>query len=198
MSAWSTGDAAHGHELSPDDTSVVRGAVAMNMHRARLARGMSLRDMSAGTGLSPALLSQIEREVANPTVAALARIARALGMSFAELTRPSVMEPEIVRGDPGNADGPRGRTLFAMTERRRFDISEGVLPPDQPGAATDHGRGSIEHVYVVSGRVTLTVADRSFDLEAGDAVRFSSELPHSYATGAEGARLVTVVVFADE
>ena len=188
----------HDHHGPLDETAVVRGAVAANMRKARLARGMSLRDMSAITGLSTALLSQIEREVANPTVAALTRIGQALDLSFAELTRTPALAPEIIRREQHDGDGPRARMLFAMMERRRFDISEGVLPPHQAGVASDHGRGSVEHGYVVSGRCTLTIGDEVYQLDEGDAVRFSSAVPHAYSTGDEPATLLTVVVYADE
>jgi len=84
-----------------DEVAALRTAVAANMRRARLARGMSLRDMSAQTGLSTALLSQIEREVANPTVSTLARVGQALDLTFAELTRTELGVPEVIRrGDP--------------------------------------------------------------------------------------------------
>ena len=182
----------------PDESAVVREAVAGNMRRARLAHGMSLREMSTVTGLSTALLSQIEREVANPTVAALTGIAQALDLSFAELTRISLTAPEIIRRDTTAADGPRARMLFSMMERRRFDFSEGVLPPHQHGVPSDHGRGSIEHGYVVAGSVTLAIGDDEYVLTAGDAVRFSSAVPHAYSTGDEAATLITVVVYADE
>mgnify|MGYP003340989818 CR=1 FL=1 len=67
------------HQDVPDEGPVVRAAIASTMRRTRMQRGMSLRDLSASTGLSTALLSQIERETANPTVAALTRIATEIG-----------------------------------------------------------------------------------------------------------------------
>lgn len=182
----------------PDEIAILREAVAGTMRRTRMSRGMSLRDLSTVTGLSTALLSQIEREVANPTVAALTRIAQALDLSFAELTRTSLLRPEIIRRSANRSDGPSARMLFSMNERRRFDLSEGTLPPHTAGVPSDHGRGSIEHGYVVVGRVVLTVGDDRFVLEQGDAVRFASSAPHSYSTDEVGATLLTVVVYADD
>ncbi|MEZ5248725.1 MAG: XRE family transcriptional regulator [Ilumatobacteraceae bacterium] len=192
-----------GHEEAPiDDGHAVRGAVAANMRRARLARGVSLREMSAATGLSTALLSQVEREAANPTVTVLVRIASFLELSFSDLTRVTIREPEIIRAEHPGGDGtsglPRVRTLFDMLERRRFDISEGVLPPHQPGSFGAHGKGSIEHSYVVSGRVTLTIGDRRWQLGPHDAVRFDSSVPHAYSTGKSSATLLTVVTFQED
>jgi len=198
MSVPNPAEIGHDHRMPSDENALVRTAVAANMRRARLAHGMSLRDMATHTGLSTALLSQIEREVANPTVAALTRIGQALDMSFAELTRSGLAAPEIIRREEHDGDGPRARMLFSMMERRRFDISEGVLPPHTAGVASDHGRGSVEHGYVVAGELTLTVGTDTYMLAEGDAVRFASSIPHAYSTGDVPATLLTVVVYADE
>lgn len=191
-------DAALHHAHDGEEGANIRFAVAENMRRARLAKGMSLRELSARTGLSTALLSQMERVTANPTVAALTRVAAALDLTFADLTRAPLLEAEIIRAVDAPGDAPSGRMLFAMMERRRFDISEGVLPPNTAGVFSDHGRGSIEHGYVVSGEVTLQLGDATHRLGAGDAVRFASSVPHAYSTGPEAATLLTVVVYADE
>jgi XRE family transcriptional regulator, regulator of sulfur utilization len=176
----------------------VREAVAANMRRARLVRGMSLRDLSAGTGLSTALLSQIERATANPTIAALTRIARAVDLTFAELIRAEVTQPHVVRADPTIPGVARARMLFSMMERRRFEVHEGELPAHQEGVSSEHGRGSVEYGYVVSGAVTATVDGRTYVLEAGDAIEFSGSMSHSYSTDSRPARVLTVVAYSDE
>ena len=181
-----------------DESGRVREAVAANMRRARLVRGMSLRELAAGTGLSSALLSQIERGTANPTVAALTRIAQSIDLTFGELTRAAITEPRVVRAIPGKPDTARARMLFTMMERRRFDISEGELPANQAGVFSDHGRGSVEYGYVVSGSVSVTIGDSVHLLDQGDAIQFSAALPHSYSTGPEPATVLTVVSYSDE
>ncbi len=186
---------ANPHDHHADESALVREAVAANMRRARMARGLSLREMATQTGLSKALLSQIEREVANPTVAVLTRIAQSLDLTFSELTRPTTGAPEIIRstGTPGSSGA---RMLFSMMERRRFDLSEGVLHPGQPSVSCDHGRGSVEYGYVVSGSITLQVGASEFVLETGDTVRFSSSDAHSYRANDAVATLFTVVTYS--
>lgn len=192
-------DAAHQHQTGPaDEATIVRTAVAANMRRQRLARGLSLREMSTVTGLSKALLSQIEREVANPTIAALTKIAQALDISFSELTRSTLGAPEIIRASSRDDGSSGARLLFAMMERKRFDLSEGILGPGQAGVFSDHGRGSIEYGYVVAGSVTLDVGDDEYLLEAGDCVRFAAEVQHAWSTGSGQCTLLTVVAYADE
>lgn len=181
-----------------DESTEIRRSVAHNMRKIRLSRGLSLRDLATQTNLSTALLSQIERAVANPTVVALTRIARALDVSFADLTRSISTETQIIRADSEELEGPRARMLFAMMQRRRFDISEGKLPAHQSGVSSDHGLQSVEYAYVVSGSVTLTLGEEVFVLNEGDSIRFSSEIPHAYSTGDTPSTLLTVVSYDDE
>ena len=88
--------------------------------------------------------------------------------------------------------------LFSMMERRRFDLSEGVLHPGHPSVSCDHGRGSVEYGYVVSGSVTLQVGNLEFVLDTGDTVRFSSADAHSYRANDAAATLFTVVTYSDD
>ncbi len=183
---------------SDDEGTLVRRNVAHNMRKVRLARGRSLRDVAAETNFSTALLSQIERAVANPTVVTLTRIAAALDISFADLTRSTAIDTEIIRADSADSDQPRARMLFAMMQRRRFDISEGKLPALQSGVFSDHGQQSVEYAYVISGSVTLRLGNETYELGEHDAIRFSSEVAHAYSTGDAPAILLTVVSYDDE
>lgn len=185
------------HEVT-DEGGDIRVAVAGNMRRVRLARGLSLRELATQTGLSKALLSQIERQIANPTVSTLTRLAAALDVSFSELTRSSLTEPLVIRAADRSANTTGARLLFSMMERRRFDVSEGFLEAGDGGVMSDHGRGSIEYGYVVTGAVELTVGEQTIALAAGDAVRFSAALQHIYRSVDAQSTILTVVAYADD
>jgi transcriptional regulator with XRE-family HTH domain len=187
----------HEHETAGEGAAI-RVAVAANMRRVRLARGLSLRELSSQTGLSKASLSQIEREIANPTVSTLTRIAVALDISFSELTRSPQTEPLVIRGSERSATTAGARLLFSMMERHRFDVSEGFLNAGDAGVMSDHGRGSIEYGYVVAGAVVLTVGEQTYDLGAGDAVQFSAALQHIYRSVDAQSTILTVVAYADD
>ncbi|MDX6739432.1 XRE family transcriptional regulator [Actinocorallia sp. A-T 12471] len=173
----------------------VRDVVAANVRRIRLARGLSLRELSEETGVSKALLSQIERGVANPTIDVLSRVAVALGESFVELARPRMGGPEVLRADRARDAEQAVRTLFGSWERRRFEISEGYVPAGTRSVKNAHGPDTVEYAYVVSGSVTVESADWSVALHPGDAIRFPAELDHVYVTAADPARVLTILTF---
>ncbi len=178
--------------------AAIRVAVADNMRRIRLARGLSLRELATQTGLSKALLSQIEREIANPTVSTLTRIAAALDISFSELTRSPQIEPLVIRAADRSAKTTGARLLFSMMERHRFDVSEGLLAAGDGGVMSDHGRGSVEYGYVVAGGVELTVGEQTIALATGDAVQFSAALQHIYRSVDAQSTILTVVAYSDD
>ncbi|WP_170223084.1 XRE family transcriptional regulator [Nonomuraea turkmeniaca] len=181
--------------------SGVRGAIAGNLRGTRLARGFSVRELAELTGVSKALISQIERGVANPTIEVLTRLAAALDLTFAELTRTHLLGPEVLRrgeGMPLQVGDTTVRSLFAAPDRRRFELAEGDLPPLTRSAKSAHGRGSVEHAYVVAGEVTVETGTWSVLLGEGDAVRFAAELDHVYVTGEQGCRVLTLISYSED
>lgn len=176
-------------------------ALAGNVRRLRLARGMSLRDLADATGSSKGLLSQVERGLANPTLGVLTRISEALDVTLHELVRSPLLAPEVVSGDWGDLaeiDDVAVRTLFTSFERRRLEISESAVPADHPSSKSSHGRGSVEYAYVLDGSVVVASNGWSVALSRGDGLRFSAEFEHVYTGGPHGARLLTVVAFTDD
>jgi len=69
----------------------VHDAIASNLRGARLAKGLSLRELARRIGTSKALLSQIENVQANPTIDVLERIATALNLSIGDLIRTPLL-----------------------------------------------------------------------------------------------------------
>jgi XRE family transcriptional regulator, regulator of sulfur utilization len=194
-------DAAALVGLQPLSVDPVREAVAGNLRRARVSRGMSLRELAERAETSKALLSQLERGVANPTLDVLSRISAALELTVPELIRSSLLEPQVLRGGEGPellVDGVSIRTLFSTADRRRMDFSEGRLPPGSRSAKNSHGRGSIEYAYVVEGLVTIESQGWAVQLKRGDSVRFSAEAEHVYMTGSRPARVLTLLAIADD
>ena len=63
---------------------------------------------------------------------------------------------------------------------------------------SDHGAGSLEYGYVVGGAVELVVGDRRIRLNTGDAVHFSSDLPHVYRALESTSTIFAIVSYGNE
>ncbi|MBW8484131.1 helix-turn-helix domain-containing protein [Actinomadura parmotrematis] len=170
-------------------TERLRAAIAENLRYARGSRGFSLRDLAEQAGVSKALLSQLERGVANPTIEVLSAVATALDLDFTDLIRTPLYEPQVLRA----AAGEGARTLFSSPDRRRFEVYETTLAAGEPRDSAPHGRGSEEFAYVLAGEVVLESGQWTVRLGPGDGARFSGEAEHSYTAGGGTARLLTLL-----
>lgn len=158
-----------------------------------------MRDLAQRSGVSTALLSQLERGVANPTVEVLSGIGLSLGLSFTDLSRTPLYEPQVVHRLAAGEDVLQNtRTLLSSTERRRFEVYESVFPSGHVHESAPHGRASEEFAYVITGSLTLEVATWTVQLRSGEAARFSAEGEHSYRTGSRTTRLITIVSMPTE
>ncbi len=188
-------------EPQPQPGDLAREAVAANLRRFRLRRGLSLRELAETSASSKGLLSQIERGVANPTLDVLGRLATALDVTVGDLIRTHLTEPEVIRAQPGVAlpvSEIEVRTLFTTFERCRVEVSESLLPATSSSARSEHGRGATECAIALDGDVEVRSQGWSVHLRKGDAIRFSAEHPHSYTAGSAGAHLLTLVGFTDD
>jgi len=186
------------HDVAPTPADDIRSTIAEMVKRRRAAQSLTLRDLAELTGLSAALLSQIERATANPTLDALSRIASALKVSFSELTRRDEARPLVIRAGHGPIVAASNastvvHTLFESSEPRRFDVSIGRISAEEESPRASHGSGSIEYAFVVSGRVDVSAEDWTVTLGTGDAVRFSGAGAHAYRAIEETAEILTIV-----
>jgi transcriptional regulator with XRE-family HTH domain len=163
--------------------------IAERLRRLRRAAGLSLGDLAARSGVSRAMLSQIETLKTNPTIAVLWKVSSGLGVPFSELLGSSEAPP-AARLFPAararylySADRHyRSRPLLGNVPGHRVELYELRLDAGAVENADPHPAGSFEQVYVTSGRLKIGVGGRSHDLGPGDALLFPADLPHRYET----------------
>lgn len=172
------------------------------MRQLRRQRGLTLQDLSRLSGLSPAFLSQVENDQANPTLSSLRKIAQSLGTSiFALLAQGELSAPActVIRRDQRRSfQAPEFTTTFELASWSGpgvrlqvvwVELAPGMGTCDQPIA---HGAWEAEEwTWVLEGRVELEVGTESYLLEAEDAVHFRPAVPHKYRNAGNGrARLI--------
>lgn len=155
------------------------------VHRQRAARGFSLRQLATLSGLSPSSISDIERGAKSPTVATLARLAEALGVSAASLVdggpAPAPRIRVLRQGEGPGGDRPvRWHGLLAAAPGGRLDFARYEIPPATlVGPSPAHAAGTVEHVHLISGRLRVTVGDEVVELAAGDGCSCRTDAPHA-------------------
>ena len=165
------------------DLTPILGA---NLRRLRIRRGLSLERLARASGVSRAMLGQIELGQSTPTINVVWKIARSLSVPFSALigaaTRPRTA---LLRGERAklltSADGNfSSRALFPYDESRKTEFYELRLKPQGREVAEPHAPGTTENLIVSAGALHLLVDTERFTLDAGDAVFFEADVPHEY------------------
>lgn len=173
--------------------------VAHNLRALRQRRGWSMEKLAQASGVSRAMLGQIELGQSAPTINVVWKISRALDVPFSTLigTGPgegSVLLPAARARRITSADGNfTSRALFPDIGPRRVEFYELALAPHAQEQAEPHLPGTRENLVVAQGRLTMEVGAERYDLGPGDALAFAADVPHLYRNPS-GARTVMYLV----
>lgn len=183
------------------------------LRHERERQGLALRELARRIGVSPSLVSQIERGLVTPSVGTLWSMTAALGLIMDELFRNP--EQDRPAGGRGNG-GPPPRYVQRAKDRARIRLAGGVewerLTPQAdddveflyvkyaPGAESCPEEalirhGGMEYAYVLSGRLGVQIGFDKYELGPGDSLSFGSQIPHRLWTiGSEPAIAVWAIV----
>lgn len=188
-------------EASPDLAPVV-GA---NLRRLRTRRGLSLEKLAQISGVSRAMLGQIELGQSAPTINVLWKIARALEVTFSALISARTQSGALVlRSGESKILTSKDRSfssraLFPFDEPRRVEFYELKLAPGATEDADPHPPGTSENLVVTAGQLELDCAGDTHRLETGDSILFEADVPHAYRNvGKTEAVMYLVMTYAEE
>jgi transcriptional regulator with XRE-family HTH domain len=184
--------------LQRQEADDIAAALGPRLKAARGAAGMTLKALSAATGLSQPFLSRLERGQVSASIANLLQIGRALGLSIGALLDGEAAAPAaswaVFRGGgaPVAADGYSFREIAPALRRRRMDAFVLDFPPGRAMELVVAHDGE-ELLLVLEGGIRFRFGAEECLLQAGDAVQFDSSLPHSAGNaGPRPARLLMV------
>ncbi len=186
---------------APRDLTPVVGS---NLRRLRNQRGLSLERLSQVSGVSRAMLGQIELGQSAPTINVLWKISSALGVPFSALISAKtsgsihVLRAEQAKLLTSHDASFTSRALFPFDEPRRVEFYELRLAPGGAEKADAHNPGTTENIVVAKGAVEIEVEGRKELLGPGDAMVFEADVPHAYRSRADGESVMYLVMtYAD-
>ncbi|MBX2812179.1 MAG: XRE family transcriptional regulator [Myxococcales bacterium] len=172
-------------------TSDIAHVVASNLKLRRAEQGLSLSELATKSGVSRAMIHQIERRQSAPTITVLWKLATALELPFsALLEQPTDSVVRVMKADRSwslrSADGGFvSRALFPLDGPRNAELYELRLRPRAEEVAEAHAPGTRENLVVAQGQLTIKVEDRIYQLETSDAIVFGADVPHAYYNPSE-------------
>lgn len=175
--------------------------VADALKHLRKSRKWSLDVTSQHTGVSKAMLGQIERGESYPTTATLWKIATGFEVSISSLIEAIPEEPtETLLRDAGDlrqnrsADGLAVAPLFPFEQRLGFEYMELSFRPGYERISDPHEPGVIEFITAISGRLEVLVDETWQVLEVGQSLRFRGDRSHGYRNKGPNTAVVMTII----
>jgi transcriptional regulator with XRE-family HTH domain len=191
--------------LSPTLESGLRNyAIGPKVRALRLKKKMGLVELGRHTGLSPAMLSKIERGQLFPTLPTLLRVALVFGLGldffFAAAREKPVLG--VVRrrdrlrfSDKAGGSNPayEFESLDYSAVERKLNAYYAEFLPATPDTLRLHQHAGGEFIYALQGTLTVRVGEEDHALEPGDSMYFDSSAPHGYRrTGGRSCNAIVV------
>jgi transcriptional regulator with XRE-family HTH domain len=175
-------------------------SLGQKIGRLRQERGLTLQEVSEGSGLTPSFLSRLERDKVNISVANLRKLAQFF----------SVQMTHFFEGEDNQQVGQ----VITAEERVRLSLDDApvqvysLLPPNsdleariieaRPGSGQQgfSSRGS-QMLLVLNGQLRYNLGDEEYELGPGDTLFYRDDVAHSWvSTGNETVELLTVGVLS--
>ena len=178
-------------------------AIGEKVRALRLKKKMGLVELGKHTGLSPAMLSKIERGRLFPTLPTLLRIALvfSVGLDFFFAGAREKPLVAVVRKDqritlPDRAGARdvayRFQSLDYPAAERRFSAYHAEFFPVPADKLRPHTHPGVEFIYAIEGVLVVHIAGEEHAVHAGDSMYFDSMLPHGYRR--TGSHVCTAIV----
>ncbi|RVT86524.1 cupin domain-containing protein [Rhodobacteraceae bacterium CCMM004] len=175
-----------------DETGGGRSAddeVGAHIRHLRQARSLSIKDMAEKSGLSIALISQIERGISSASVRVLAKLADGLDVAISDMFEHGkdvgagdrvVARKREHRRIELNRTGVTKELLTPFETDPRLDIYMMTIEPEGSSSDEDFVHQGEEAGVVLEGGIELFVDAKRYVLGEGDSFRFASNRPHRY------------------
>lgn len=157
------------------------------LRRLRAGKRWTIQQLATKSAVSRSMISKIERGEANPTTVVLGKLAEGLGVSISQLIGgrkargARLLRPHDQPVYFESKSGFERRSLSPVSRRGGVDVVLNALPAgESTGPFPSHRDGVEEHLYVIRGRLIVTLGRKRFRLEAGDALFFPASVIHRF------------------
>jgi XRE family transcriptional regulator, regulator of sulfur utilization len=170
------------------------------VQRLRKAYNLSLSELSGQSGVAKSIISQIERNETNPTLATIWRLSQALDVSIERVLRAADDEPFLEKSSRRDTpilvsdDGKCKLAIIGWIKTvewlQWYDFSAdpgGVLESEA------HQRGSVESLSVCEGELEVEVGGATERAKAGETLRYRSDRPHTIRNVSQKPASATMV-----
>lgn len=164
----------------------------------RKAMNMSLRELADQVDLTASFLSQVERDLASPSIESLRKISQALEVPiFYFLVEPDDASPVVRRNQRRKITLPGTHLTYELLTpdlNRKMEVIMVELQPGEDYTATPLRHHTEECLYVLQGQLQICLGEDLYHLSSGDSVYFDGPMLRSIAArGDETLRFINII-----
>jgi len=172
--------------------------VSASLRRERARVGLSLTELARNAGIAKSTLSQLESGSGNPSLETLWALGTALGVPLSRLLDPPRADVQVIRAGEGvimhaERDPYEAVMLASCPPGARRDIYRVTALPGVAHLASPHTAGTVEHLFLGSGRVKAGPEGETLELAPGDYLRYPGDVPHIFEALAPDTSAVIVM-----
>lgn len=179
--------------------------LAKTLKALRKTKKWSLDRTAKETGVSKAMLGQIERGESSPTIATLWKITGGFHTQISTFlnSAPVEIKDTVLRSAASLRQKPASddllvASLFPFEQNVGFEMLELTLLPGYERFSEPHESGVTEHVVVLSGEMELLVNNEWILLTPGSCVRFAADKPHGYRNRGSASAVFHNIIHYDQ
>jgi len=176
--------------------------LAETLKTVRKAKGLSLDKAAVQTGVSKAMLGQIERGESSPTVSTLWKISTGLGVSLSTFIEPlpgnklretTLRNADDIRQHPADG-GLLISPLFPFDPQLGFEYMELSFEDGYERMSEPHSPGVMEVMTSIEGEMEVFASGKWNKLPQGQSIRFAGDREHGYRNRSGAlAKTITVI-----
>ena len=179
---------------------VLSGQLGKTVQRLRKAYNLSLSELAEQSGVAKSIISQIERNETNPTLATIWRLSQALDVSIERVLATADEDPFIERASRGDTPilvSDDGRVRLAIVGWiKTVEWLQWYDVVSEPGGVLEsdaHQRGSVECLSVREGEFAVEISGEIQRARAGETLRYRCDRPHVVRCTSETAAQAMMV-----
>ncbi len=174
--------------------------IGNKLKNIRNSRNLSLDDVAELTGVSKAMLGQIERGKSNPTVSTLWKISTGLRVSFSSFIDESKEELKVINIDEIEPVIEEDSTMklypiFPFDPNRGVEMFTIELEKGCIHESSSHNSGVEEYIIVTEGEIEMTIGEENFILKKGCSIKFMADKNHVYKNLNEDKAVFQNIIF---
>ena len=172
-------------------------SVGTKLREIRLAKNMSISEISEKSQLSQSFISQVERELNNPSIASLKSICDVLEVPMFQLFIDDESDGMIVRkNNRTKISYPDTNVVYELLSpslNKSFEVVQINLDNGEETVARPLGHKGEECVLVLKGKIEARLGSKNHILNKGDTIFYDSLIPHAFVNTGKGTAEILVI-----